>query len=241
MTEDTEAPETAHDEGAEESDGLMRAETLYQEIARRLMAEIEYFEHVPFGELPAVERNRIRLRVKGLAQTIIFEAIRIVHDEGAPSIDAVIKGITLKKDGVGISLMAPHGQENRNRFNDSLGREVCLVLTDVAKYFEGGDEMSLGAENETDLAADDLQADKQKKAGKRKAAKKDEPAPVKVDQVAVFKGARGTDRATSEEGKGDRPTDREGDQSTTCAPSGAGGAASQGDANSAEGLQGTSS
>lgn len=137
----------------EESEGLERAEGLYQDIVTRLLAEVERFPEIPYNDWPKIERSRLRMRIKGVAQQIVYDAIRIVHDEGAPSIDAVVKGVNIKKDGLALSLIAPQGQKDRHVIADAVGREVCVVISDAAKYFnpedgEGEPEASEGDESQ---------------------------------------------------------------------------------------------
>jgi|GEM_PF-4935221 len=149
------------DDAAVDSKGLERAEGLYQQIADLLLAEIEEFDKIPFGDLPNIEQSRTRIRIKNLAQKVVFEAIRIVHDEGAPSVAAVVKSVNVKTDAIAISLHGAPGQRDRHVLADAAGREVTLVITDAAKYFDGPDDDGEDetSTNETDPGSGDPTSD----------------------------------------------------------------------------------
>lgn len=175
MTEETKAPESA---------GLERAEGLYQEIAASLLAEIEYFDKIPFGDLSPVEKSRIRLKVKNLAGRIVTEAIRIVNDESAPSVDAVLASVSTAKDGLKLALLAPDGQEHRHKLVDWRGREVLVVMPDYAKYYGGADEED-PPEVEKPAAEEKAPETEQKQTTSQKAAAK---KPAKKKAAAKQKG-----------------------------------------------------
>jgi len=119
--------------GAEDSDGLVQAETLRGDIRDMVLREMERLPLV-WADLPELERNIVRDRVNAMASDIVYDAISIVHSEGAPSMPMIVGKVAFGK-GVSVSLTASRTDPNRHILADLAdGASVLLVMENAAKY-----------------------------------------------------------------------------------------------------------
>jgi hypothetical protein len=116
---------------APESDGLEQAETLRGDIRDMMLREVKSLGAV-WEDLSDLDRSLINDRVNQTARQIVYGALEIVHAEGAPSLDMIVKSVNFKKE-VNASLTGASGETNRHLLADAVGREVMVIIPDAGR------------------------------------------------------------------------------------------------------------
>lgn len=103
---------------------------------------VEEFKAMPdvWQKLSEPKQEEVLGRCRRFAEEFVLHAIDVVAADERPHLQAVLDQVTVK-DGLKAVLTMPKNSEDRHELIDAQGKDVLLVVVDVAAYNRGGEKV----------------------------------------------------------------------------------------------------